>query len=122
MRFWILLAAGILAAAPAAAQQIDQCALAPAPGPLAPLIQKLTCRLQIEDNLRMASEENLIIAQADQKIAEVKAGRLSDQLNDSQKQITELKKQIDSAKKDLSTEGMSLHDRVKAAIAVLKGG
>lgn len=61
--------------------------MTPAPGPLAPLIQKLSCRLQIEDNVRMAAEENLIIAQADQKIAEGKVDRIQSQLSDTAKQL-----------------------------------
>jgi hypothetical protein len=65
----------------ASAQAVDQCALQPAPGPLAPLIHKLTCRLQIEDNARMAAEENLIVAQADQKIAEGKIDSLEAEAN-----------------------------------------
>lgn len=78
MRLLILTVICTLVAGSAMAQVIDQCSLVPAPGPLAPLIQKLECRLQIEDNARMEAEENLIIAQADQKIAEGKIRRIED--------------------------------------------
>lgn len=77
----------------ALAQSIDECATTPIPGsPAALLVQKLKCRLQIEDNTRMASEENLIIAQADQKIAEAKAAHLIDQYTKIDNKLTETQK------------------------------
>jgi hypothetical protein len=77
----------LLVISPALAQQVDQCTLTPGPNPLATVLQKLECRLQVEDNTRMAAEENLIIAQADQKIAEGKVARLGDQLDDANKKL-----------------------------------
>lgn len=80
-------AAGILIAMPAAAQQIDQCTLTPGPDPLAPLVQKLMCRLQIEDNARVDVEGHLVVAQADQQIAEGKAARLGDQIEAASRRL-----------------------------------
>jgi hypothetical protein len=122
MRWMAFAVAGVLLAGPALGQQTDQCATTPMPGnPSNIVIQKLTCRLQIEDNDRMQAEENLIVAQADRAIAEGKVQHLGDQVADLQKQVVTLKKNAADAKAALATK-KSMFDRIKAALAALGDG
>jgi hypothetical protein len=93
-----VVAAVIAASAPAAAQQVDQCALTPMPGaPAAAALLKSQCRLQIEDNARMSAEENLIVAQADQRIAEAKADRAQAKADEIQTKLDDLTKRVEAA-------------------------
>lgn len=117
------------------AQTVDQCATTPAPGNSANIvIQKLMCRLQIEDNSRMEAEENLIVVQSDQKIAEAKVRRLGEDIEARDKKlvwwrdyakgiaaIADRAKAVE-AKADVLTKEASLRNVKDQATATYWGG
>lgn len=103
----------IFIAAPAYAQSIDQCSLIPAPGnPANLVIQKLECRLQIEDNERIALGEQIVILQADKQIAEGKVSHLSDG-------NAALSKKLAAAKEKLKEDKLSTGARIAAALKAM---